>query len=191
MTDTAAPAAKPGIRVSGAFAPAAGLLGPHRAGRGVLARLAELPPDPQRARHPAGDGGQRRPRRRRDAGDHHRRHRPVGRHADDLLRRHRRRDPHLSGAAAAARPRRRHPDRHRLRLHFRLHHRQAESAALHRDARHDAHPQGPVAGRLGHQADLFQRHAGLQPRSRWARSSARSFRPCRSPMACSSSSPSP
>ena len=40
-------------------------------------------------------------------------------------------------------------------------HRQAQDPAFHRDARHDADLQGPVAGDLRRQADLFQRHARL------------------------------
>ena len=41
--------------------------------------------------------------------------------------------------------------------------RQAEDPALHRHAGHDADAQGPVAGDLGHQADLLQRHAEASP----------------------------
>ena len=39
--------------------------------------------------------------------------------------------------------------------------RQAEDPAVHRDARHDVGGQGAFARRVGHQADLLQRHAEL------------------------------
>ena len=71
-----------------------------------------------------------------------------------------------------------------VRLRLGHDHRQAQGAALHRHAGHDADPQGPVAGHLGHQADLFQRHARLQPDLARARSSADHSRRCRCPTAC-------
>ena len=63
-------------------------------------------------------------------------------------------------------------------------HRQAEDPALHRHARHDADPQGPVAGHLRHQADLFQRHARLHADLDRLADRRSHSRRCRSPTAC-------
>jgi ribose transport system permease protein len=79
--------------------------------------------------------------------------------------------PDLPRPAAAARHRGRHP--HRVqRADFRFRHRQDENAALHRHARHDADPQGPVAGHSPAPSRSISTTRPASTRSRSARSSA-------------------